>query len=89
MIHTEVIKIRKIHHILCQVKSKTGSDYSGAYRYSIELYDTTGTSTINMSHELVFLGRALGSQDCIQVYCMSSILKLLFLLELFETQKQF
>lgn len=52
---------------LCQVKSTVGSDFAGANRYNIELYDTTGTSTINMSHELVFLGRAFGSQDCIQV----------------------
>ena len=49
------------------MKSKCGSDYSGAYRYNIELYDTTGEATINMSHELVFLGHARGTQDCIQV----------------------
>ena len=49
------------------MKSECLSKFAGETRYEIELHDTTGEVTINMSHELVLLGRAQGSQDCIQV----------------------
>ncbi|XP_065064666.1 putative ATP-dependent RNA helicase TDRD12 [Rhopilema esculentum] len=52
--------------LVAQVKSEFPSKFAGDTRYEIELHDTTGEVTINMSHELVLLGRAQGSQDCIQ-----------------------
>ena len=41
---------------------------SDTIKYEIELYDVTGTQTVNISHELVYMGVAQGSAQCLQVF---------------------
>ena len=61
---------------LFQVLSISASTYiNNTLSYEIELFDTTCNQTQNINHELVFMGVAQGSLQCLQV-CSILILML-------------